>query len=115
MSRLYSFCYEFREECFRVHFYDDQPNIINAESLGQINHQSRRKWAQRLFDLFKSDPHLLQLECMQDELDRNEFSVRLTNENWFPLTVKFEELQGHDTLHIYRFYLYLFDEIYVLR
>ena len=112
MIQLYSFGYEFRLETYQVHFYDSTNDIIAAESLGQIDHYSRRKWAQKLFDIFEKDSNVLQLECHADESDTNLFSKRLLTENWTPYVVVFEVLQSVFTLHIYRFYfIYLFLKI----
>ena len=100
---LYSFGYEFRSGSYQVNFYDSNPNIIAAESLGQIDHQSRRKWAQKLFEIFEKDSNVLQLECHPDESDSNLFSKRLVTEKWTPYVATFEMIQTQMTLHIYRF------------
>ena len=103
MTCLYSFGYEFRLENYKVSFYDSKYDIIAAESLAQINSSSRRKWAQRLFEIFELDSNVLQLECHLDETDTNPFSKRLATENWFPFVAVFEIQHSQPTLHIYRF------------
>ena len=108
MPRLYSFVYEFQEDCHRVTFYDGKYDIIKAESLAQIPHQARRKWAQNLFSIFRADPELVQLEIHHNELDQNEFSKRLYNEGWNVYSVVLERLQPRNHLHIYRLYFFNF-------
>ena len=107
MPLLYSFGYEFRLGQYRVNFYDSANDIIAAESLAQVNHQSRRKWAQNLFDIFEQDSNVLQLEVRTDESDTNLFSKRLVTENWTPYVAVFEILQSQNTLQIFRFYLFI--------
>ena len=107
MPLLYSFGYEFRLGLYRVNFYDSANDIIAAESLAQVNHQSRRKWAQNLFDIFEQDSNVLQLEVRTDESDTNLFSKRLVTENWTPYVAVFEILQSQNTLQIFRFYLFI--------
>lgn len=112
MPCLYSFWYEFRMEHYKVSFYDSTTNIIAAESLGQIDSQSRRKWAQTLFEIFEKDENIIQLECHYDESDGNLFSKRLATENWTPYVAVFGIENAQHTLHIYRFYLYYFTRIF---
>ena len=108
MNCLYSFGYEFHLEIYKVNFYDSSTDIMAAESLGQIDHQSRRKWAQKLFDIFEKDENVLQLECYQDESDDNLFANRLVSEQWTPYVAVFDFSHAHKTLQIYRFYLFIF-------
>lgn len=83
MPKLYSFCFEFQEEPIRVSFYDSKYDIINAESLGQVDHYSRRKWALKMIDSFNHE-NIVQIEIQSDESDGNLFSKRLVEENWTP-------------------------------
>ena len=108
MALLYSFVYEYREESFRVNFYDVTTNIIAAESLAQISSNQRRKWAQKLFEIFEKDSNILQLIIYEDENDTNDFSKRLVTELWTPFVAVFEMKHTQATLHIYRFYLFIF-------
>ena len=108
MQVLYSFCYEFRLGSYKVNFYDSTTDIIAAESLGQIDHQSRRNWAIKLFEIFEKDSNVLQLECHLDESDSNFFAKRLATENWTPYVACFDVIQSQMTLQIYRFYLFMY-------
>ena len=91
-----------------MNFYDGATDIIAAESLAQISSNQRRKWAQKLFEIFTKDSNILQLIIYEDENDTNEFSKRLVTESWTPLVAVFEMIHAQATLHIYRFYyLYL--------
>ena len=112
MTCVYSFVFEFREESYRVNFYDDATDIIAAESLAQIPSQQRRKWARTLFDIFEKDSNILQLEIKTDASDTNAFSTRLIEENWTPYIAVFEIIHFQATLHIYRFYFIYCKTIY---
>ena len=111
MTCVYSFVFEFREESYKVNFYDDTTNIIAAESLAQISSQQRRKWARNLFDIFENDSNILQLEVKSDDSDTNAFSKRLMEENWTPFIAVYEIKHLQATLHIYRFYLFIIKQI----
>ena len=64
--------FEHREECYRVLFHDIEVDIIKAESLGQICHSARRKWAFELIEFF-NDKNIIRLLVNHDDENANEF------------------------------------------
>ena len=107
MPILYSYWFEHREECYRVLFHDIQTDIIKAESLGQICHAARRKWALELIEFF-NDKNVIQLLVNLDGDSANEFSNRLYEEKWTPCVVRFENSPSQSVLHVYRSYLIIY-------
>ena len=106
MPLLYNYEFEIGEGVsVEVSFYDDQYDITNAESLGQIGSQHRRIWAQRAaIDLVEDDEMTLSdMSCFKHD---NEFAARLKEENWGQAVVRLTALDARILLQIYRLYLF---------
>ena len=111
MPLLYKFEFEVGGEVLvSVSFYDENTNIINAESLAQISSTSRRIWAQRVIITLEEDKQL-PLRSLEHSLQHNLFHNRLNEENWGDAVVRLTEIDNHVALHIYRLYI-IFSFIY---
>ena len=106
MTSLYNFEFEIEDETCIVTFYDDKYDIIKAESLAQIGHSHRRKWALELVEHFltSSKPIGVWNSIFKEETP---FSKRLFEEGWKDCVVRFEKTLTQFSLQIYRFYLFI--------
>ena len=110
MPLLYDYNFELGEGILvKVAFYDDDTNIISAESLGQIDSNSRRSWAKSTVSELSTRPvqYFTSLDsCKGDNL----FVARMVNENWGDSLICLIRTDAQYSLQIYRLiFYYLFD------
>ena len=104
MTFLYSYEFEIENEVCKVTFFDDTYNITNAESLGQISHVHRRKWALEIVEYFltTTETHGTWNSIF---IEDTPFTKRLIEEGWKDCPIRFVRTLTQFSLHIYRFFI----------
>ena len=105
MRLLYSFGFELEGTTCTVSFFDEHYNITDAESLAQIGHQHRRKWALEIVEHFLTSTETSGV-WNSIFIDNTPFSRRLNEEGWTDSIVVFEKTITRFSLQIYRFILF---------
>ena len=95
------------EELVAVTFFDEQIDIINAESLAQVGSLFRRKWAQEIV-MEMTDQQTISLTKLKHISMDNPFVTRLEQEQWGSSIVKLNYTDSRICLHIYRSYLFIY-------
>ena len=111
MPLLYNYNFEVGGDVsVSVSFYDEDINIIKAESLAQISSTSRRIWAQRVI-LALEKVKKLPLRSLEPSQQNNLFQTRLNEEKWGDAVAWLTETDNHIALHIYKLYIIIFSFI----
>ena len=105
-----NYCFKFESNGINiiVNFFEAQKSIDAAETLAQVGHASRRKWALNLIK-FLIETNVFHFQFDEKTFHRNcPFGNRLKAEEWNRPTVTLTLTKHQQVLSIYRlYYLYL--------
>ena len=107
-TATYSFEFENDENFVKVYFIDDMATIDTAESLAQIGHYHRRKWAAGLIEIMTAAGVSSFQYMLEDIKGKCPFERRLKTENWIQPFVILTTADAQQALYVYRLYIFTF-------
>ena len=108
----YSFEFEKDEKFVKVYFIDDKASIDTAESLAQIGHYHRRKWAAGLIEIMMAAGVSSFQYMLEDITGKCPFERRLKTESWLQPFVVLTTADAQQALYVHRLYIFIFFNAY---